>query len=81
MPAATDTRTFQKAFAACTSCLFLQERVKFGVLRENRRQEAASHGSALFGFGLDLEPLADLGAIARPVVRQVVLFGRDGSLS
>jgi hypothetical protein len=41
---------------------------KFGVLRENRRQESASHGSALFGFGGDLEPIGELGAIARPVV-------------
>lgn len=75
MPAATDTRIFQKAFTSCTTCLFIQGRVKFGVLRENRRQEAASHGSALFGFGLDLEPLADLGVIAKPIVRQFVLFG------
>ena len=75
IPAATDTRTFQKAFGACTTCLFLRGRVKFGVLRENRRQEAASHGSALFGFGVDLMPLADLGVIAKPIVRQFVLFG------
>jgi DNA N-6-adenine-methyltransferase (Dam) len=33
MPAATDTRTFQKAFTACTTCLFIQGRIKFGVLR------------------------------------------------
>jgi hypothetical protein len=66
IPAATDTRTFQKAFASSTTCLFLQGRVKFGVLRENRRQEAASHGSALFGFGVELAPLVDLGVVARP---------------
>jgi hypothetical protein len=30
MPAATETRTFQKAFQACTICLFIQGRVKFG---------------------------------------------------
>jgi hypothetical protein len=74
IPAHTDTKIFQRAFQACTTCLFLQGRVKFGVLRENRRQEAASHGSALFGFGVDLEPLADLGVIAKPIVRQFVLF-------
>jgi DNA N-6-adenine-methyltransferase (Dam) len=73
IPAHTDTRTFQKAFAG-TTCLFLQGRVKFGILRENRRQEAASHGSALFGFGVDLTPLTDLGVIAKPIVRQFVLF-------
>jgi hypothetical protein len=48
---------------------------QFGVLRENRRQEAASHGSVLFGFGVDLEPLADLGVIAKPIVRQLIPFG------
>jgi hypothetical protein len=74
MPAATDTRIFQKAFLACTTCLFLRGRVKFGVLRENRRQEAASHGSALFGFGVDLMLLGELGVVAKPIVRQFVLF-------
>jgi hypothetical protein len=74
MPAHTDTRVFQTAFEACTTCLFLKGRVKFGVLRENRRQEAASRGSALLGFGVDLAPLAELGAIAKPVVRQFNLF-------
>jgi hypothetical protein len=61
MPAHTDTRFFQTAFSACTTCLFLKGRVKFGVLRENRRQEAASHGSALFGFGVDLAPRSTWG--------------------
>lgn len=75
MPAATDTVIFQDAFAACTSCLFLRGRVKFGVLRENRRQEAASHGSALFGFGVDLLPLEHLGMVARPTRNQANLFG------
>jgi hypothetical protein len=70
MPAATDTRTFQKAFQACTTCLLLQGRVKFGVLRPNRRQEAASHGSALFGFNVDLAPLGELGVIAKPADAQ-----------
>jgi hypothetical protein len=74
MPASTDTMIFQKAFAACASCLFLRGRVKFGVLRENRRQEAASHGSALFGFGVDLAPLAKLGVVAKPIVQQLELF-------
>jgi hypothetical protein len=72
MPAHTDTRIFQAAFLACTTCLFLKGRVKFSVLRPNRRQEAASHGSALFGFNVDLEPLADLGVIARPLVRAIL---------
>jgi hypothetical protein len=69
IPAATDIRTFQKAFAACTTCLFLKGRVKFGVLRPNRRQEAASHGSALLGFGVNLVPLGDLGVVTRPATQ------------
>jgi hypothetical protein len=39
--------------------------LRFGVLRENRRQEAASHGSALFGFGLSVYPLHALGVVMR----------------
>lgn len=65
IPAHPDTRTFQRAIAACTSVLFVKGRLKFGVLRENRRQEAASHGSALIGFNVDLTPLNDLGAVLK----------------
>lgn len=61
IPAHTETRTFQKAMLACDAVLFIRARLRFGVLRENRRQEAASHGSALFGWGVDLHKLADLG--------------------
>lgn len=68
IPSHTETRTFQRALKACSSVLFVQARLRFGVLRENRRQEAASHGSALFGFGVDLSPLCELGV---PMVRCV----------
>jgi hypothetical protein len=68
IPAHTETRTFQRALAACTSVLFVRARLRFGVLRENRRQEAASHGSAIFGFGVDVTPLRDLGEVFRPVL-------------
>ena len=61
IPSATETRIFQRALLACQSVLFVKARIKFGVLRENRRQEAASHGSALFGFGIDLSALNTLG--------------------
>jgi hypothetical protein len=74
MPAATDTRVFQRAFALARHCLFIRGRVKFGVLRENRRQAAASHGSVLFGLRVDLEAPGDLGVIAKPIVRQFILF-------
>lgn len=60
MPAHTETRIFQKALKACTSVLLIKARLRFGVLRENGRQEAASHGSALFGFGVDVTPLEKL---------------------
>lgn len=66
IPAHPDTRTFQKALQACTSVLFVKGRLKFGVLRENGRQEAASHGTALFGFNVDLTPLKQLGSVVRP---------------
>jgi hypothetical protein len=73
IPVVTDTRTFQRAFSASTTCLFLQSRVKFGVLRETvdkrlRHTDRRCSDSAW-------EPLADLGATAKPVVRQLALFG------
>ncbi len=65
IPAHPDTRVFQRAMAACTSLLFVRGRLKFGVLRENGRQEAASHGSAIFGFNVDLSPLRPLGVVMK----------------
>ncbi|MAO56699.1 MAG: hypothetical protein CMM61_13520 [Rhodospirillaceae bacterium] len=61
IPAHTETRIFQKALAASTSALFVKARLRFGIVRNNGRQEAASHGSALLGFGVDLSPLHALG--------------------
>lgn len=61
IPAHTDTRTFQLAASTATSVLFVRGRVKFGVLRDNRRQAAASHPSALIGWNADLTLLRDLG--------------------
>lgn len=61
MPAATDTRTFQRALATSTAVVFIRGRVKFGVLRPNRRQVAASHPSALIGWNVDLVPCEHLG--------------------
>lgn len=74
IPAHTETRTFQRALAACDSALLVKARLRFGVLRENGRQEAASHGSALFGFGVDLSPLRHLGT---PIYPAPVPSGRD----
>lgn len=63
IPSHTETRTFQVALAGCSSVLFVQARLRFGLVRDNGRQEAASHGSALFGFGVNLSPLKNLGAV------------------
>lgn len=63
MPAATDTRIFQKALAAASGAVLIRGRVKFGVLRPNRRQVAASHPSALIGWNVDLAPCAHLGVL------------------
>lgn len=61
MPAATDTRIFQQAASTSTAVVFLKGRVKFGTRRENRRQHAASHPSALIGWNTDLEACSALG--------------------
>jgi hypothetical protein len=63
MPAATDTRIFQAALASATAVVFVRGRVKFGVLRDNRRQAAASHPSAVIGWNTGLEPCAGLGLL------------------
>lgn len=54
IPSHTETAIFQKALSACDTILFIKARIRFGLVRNNGRQEAASHGSALFGFGQDL---------------------------
>ncbi|MBN9208155.1 MAG: hypothetical protein J0H96_05755 [Microbacterium ginsengisoli] len=61
IPAHTDTRIFQSAMQSATSMVLIKGRVKFGVLRENRRQEAASHPSALIGWNVDLRECDHLG--------------------
>jgi len=67
IPSHTETQIFQRAMANAQTVLFVQARLRFGVLRENGRQEAASHGSAIFGFGVDLAPLGGyLGTVTRP---------------
>jgi hypothetical protein len=68
IPSHTETRIFQEALRACVSVVLVRARLRFGVLRENRRQEAASHGSAIFGFGVDVSPLRDLGTVVAPVI-------------
>lgn len=61
MPAATDTRIFREAAVSSTAVVFVTGRLKFGVLRPNRRQRAASHPSALIGWNTDLWICSNLG--------------------
>lgn len=63
IPAATDTRCFQRAVASAGRAVLIRGRVKFGTLRPNRRQIAASHPSALIGWNVDLAPCAHLGLL------------------
>lgn len=65
IPAATDTRIFQRAAASATGIAFVRGRLKFGVLRPNRRQAAASHPSAVIGWNVDMSAFSGLGLIAR----------------
>jgi len=61
IPAHTDTRIFQAALSTASALVLIKGRVKFGVLRDNGRQEAASHPSALIGWNVDLHECAHLG--------------------
>lgn len=63
IPSHTDTRIFHEAMDSADAVCFIKGRVKFGVLRKNRRQEAASHPSALIGWNVDLAPCAVLGRV------------------
>lgn len=61
IPAATDTRIFQRALASASAVTLIRGRVKFGILRDNGRQQAASHPSALINWGADASHLTHLG--------------------
>lgn len=63
IPAHTDTRIFQRALETASAMVLIKGRVKFGILRENRRQEAASRPSALLGWNVTLGPCAHLGRL------------------
>jgi len=63
MPSHTDTRISQRAMELATSVLFVRGRLRFGIPRKAGMSEAASHGSALYGYGVDLSPLAPLGVV------------------
>ena len=61
IPAHTDTRIFQRALDTASAVVLIKGRVKFGTLRPNRRQVAASHPSALLAWGTPLTNSAALG--------------------
>jgi hypothetical protein len=61
IPAATDTRIFREAAQSAEAIVFVSGRLKFGTLRENRRQHAASHPSALIGWNTTLWECSTLG--------------------
>jgi hypothetical protein len=68
IPSHTETQTVQFALRECSSVLFVQARLRFALVRENGRHEAASNGSVILGFGVDLTPLAALGTVfGRPL--------------
>lgn len=76
IPSHTETRIFQRALRAADSVLFVRARLRFGVVRDNGRQEAASHGSAIFGFGVDMTPLGSLGIVMKQSA--YLSFNSDG---
>jgi hypothetical protein len=64
MPSHTDTRLFHEAIHTSSHVVLIRGRLKFGVLRNNRRQEAATHPSCLIAWNLpDASALAHLGAV------------------
>jgi hypothetical protein len=77
IPAHTDTRIFQGALRTAESVLLVRGRVKFGIPRENGRQVAASHPSALLSWNLDLTPLADRLGIVLKASTGPHLFAED----
>jgi len=65
IPAATDTRIWQEAAMTADAIVFVRGRLKFGVLRPNRRQVAASHPSSLIGWNTSLDACSELGFAPR----------------
>lgn len=67
IPAHTETKIFQKALGFCTTVCFVKARVRFGNVRANGRHEAASHGSAVLGYRINLKFLEEqrLGLVLR----------------
>lgn len=79
IPAATETRIFQKAMRDADAVVFVRGRIKFGSKRENGRQHAASHPSALLGWRTSLTECASLGVLCRKDKEQerIAAFDRE----
>lgn len=70
LPSHTETKIMQEAMAVAQTSLFVNARIQFEARRQNGRRMAASHGSVILGFGVDLSPLSYLGVVVRPVSYQ-----------
>jgi hypothetical protein len=71
VPARTDSRWFQRAVEGCDDMLLFGRRLDYEFPNKPKRVRArgatgALFASALFGFGVSLAPLADLGAVVNP---------------
>jgi hypothetical protein len=65
IPAHPDTRIFQKALRSADAVVFVKGRLKFGVKRDNGRQKASSHPSAILTWNCDVEALRPLGEVTQ----------------
>ena len=64
IPAHTEVELVQLALREFDSALFIEGRLRFGLVRANGRRETASHGSVLLS-SVDLAPLRSLGVVMR----------------
>ena len=63
IPAHTETLVFQQAARNAQSFCLVRARLMFASVRRNGRHEAASHGSAIFGFGVSVASLDSIGFV------------------
>lgn len=65
----TDSRWFQHALEQCSDVLFFGRRLDYefpGKAERPRGAKGALFCSVLFGFGVSVSPLSDLGVVLRP---------------
>jgi hypothetical protein len=68
LPARTETKWFQRALLCCDDALLFSKRLQFGRFGAFGGVKAANapFPSVLFGFGIRLKAIDDLGTIVRP---------------